>query len=189
MTDQPAQDEKSTLDSLSDPEALRGRDDVPFEEVERELDEDQYEALRERYDAIDGVVQIALTTDDGRLLLQGFDGASSWAPPGGEVDPDQDWVEAARDSIERLTGVEVEIDDAVLVEHLTFRPEDDEETGFTAYGVSFSASLGDEDSEFARNPTLAIDIPEEYDWTFGWFDSVPEDANPNHVGHIELFLD
>jgi len=189
MTDNSATDEESTIDSLSDPEALRSRDDVPFESVERVLEREQFEALQERYDSIDGAVQVALTTANGRLLLQGFDGDSHWAPPGGEVDPGQDWVEAARDSIERLTGVDVEIGDAVLVEHLTFRPENDEETGFTAYGVSFTASLIDEDSEFARNPTFAIDVPEEYDWTLGWFDGVPEEANPNHVDHIEMFLD
>jgi ADP-ribose pyrophosphatase YjhB (NUDIX family) len=187
MTDQPPQD--STIDSLSDPEALRGREDVPFDSVERVLDSEPFESLRDRYEKIDGVVQIGLTTADGRLLLQGFDGASNWAPPGGEVDPGQDWVEAARTSMERLTGVAIEIDDAAFVEHLTFRLTDDEERGFTSYGVSFTASLVDDDSEFDRNPTLAIDPPEEYDWTLAWFDSVPEDANPNHVEHIEQFLE
>lgn len=188
MTDQPPQDEESTLDSLSDPEALRGREDVPFDSVERVLEPEPFESLRERYEKIDGVVQVGLTTEDGRLLLQGFDGASNWAPPGGEVDPDQDWVEAARTSMERLTGVDIEIDDAAFVEHLTFRLADNEERGFTSYGVSFTASLVDDDTKFAEIPILAIDPPEEYDWTLGWFDSVPEDANPNHVEHIEQFL-
>lgn len=190
MTEQSTQDE-STIDSLADPTALRDRADVVYEEVTRDLEREKFEGLRERYDAIDGIAQVGVTTSDGRLLLQAWDGDSAWAPPGGDVEPGQDWVVAARRSIEHLIGVDVVIDDAELLEHLTFRLAGEAGTSFSSYGVSFSASLVDEESTFATDPTLSddLDIPDDYDVALGWFDGVPEGVNENHVQDIEILLD
>jgi ADP-ribose pyrophosphatase YjhB (NUDIX family) len=177
----------STIESLADPETLHEREDVAYDEDHREFEREKFEALAERYDAIDGAIQVGVTTEDGRLLLQGPDG---WAPPGGNVKADEDWVEAARRNIEGKTGAAIEIDDAELLERLIFRLDGDEERTITSYAVTFSASLVDEDSEFAESPTIAddLDLPADYDLAYEWFDEVPEDAHENHVDHIELFF-
>jgi hypothetical protein len=188
MTDNPPRLEVSTLDSLSDPTTLVD-EGVPIEENVRECDHEKFEGLRERYDAIDGVVQVAVTTSDGRLLLQGWDGASAWAPPGFSVHPGKDWLADTRERTEQLTGVDVCIDDVLLVDDLTFEHAETGET-FSAYGVSFGASLADEDSEFAENPTFGADSPlADEDMALAWVTDVPDDVNENHRDEIERFLE
>ncbi len=185
----PTPDDTVPIDSLSDPETLRDRG-VRFDPVERSLEREQFEGLRERYDAIAGVVQVGLTTDDGRVLLEGSTESGGWAPPGGSVDPGEDWVASARSSMERQTGTDVEIDGAVLVEELTFRLEGDPDESFAGYGVTFAASLASAADAFVENPTIVDHplLPEDHDRTFEWFEAVPEDVNENHAEHVALFL-
>lgn len=188
MSDEPRDRGGRRVQSLSNPESLLDADAVPVESVTRDLDPEQFEARRERYAAIDGVVQIGLVDGDGRILLQGWDGASAWAPPGGTVDPGRDWVEAAREDIERLTGVAVSVDRAVLVEDLTFRRTASDES-FSAYGVSFLASLDGDAEAFRAEPTVADGSRfADEDVALEWFAAVPDDANDSHVDHVETFL-
>jgi len=174
--------------SLRDPETLLDRDAVSVESVTRTLDATRYEAQRERYDDIEGVVQLGVTDGDGRVLVQDWNGAGRWAPPGGTVDPGEDWLAAARRSAERLTGVSVDVDGAVLVENLRFERRDGS-ASFSAYGVSFVLSLAEPAPSFRRDPAVA---PEsrfaDGDAELAWVATVPADANENHVDHVELFL-
>ena len=174
--------------SLRDPEALLDRDAVRVERVARTLDADRYEARRERYDDIDGVVQIGLTDGDGRVLLQDWNGTGGWAPPGGTVDPEADWAAAARRSAERLTGVSVAVDGAVLVEDLRFERRDGS-ASFSAYGVSFVCSLAEPAPSFREDPAVA---PEsrfaEGDAELAWVSTVPDGTIENHVDHVDQFL-
>jgi ADP-ribose pyrophosphatase YjhB (NUDIX family) len=180
--------EPSPVASLRDPEALLDRDAVGVERVTRTLDADRYEAQRERYDDIEGVVQLGVTDGDGRVLLQDWNGTGEWAPPGGTVDPGDDWVAAARRSAERLTGVSVDVDGVVLVEDLRFERRDGS-ASFSAYGVSFVLSLAEPATSFREDPAVA---PEsrfaDGDAELAWVTTVPADANENHVDHVELFL-
>jgi ADP-ribose pyrophosphatase YjhB (NUDIX family) len=188
MTDHTAQTAVRSIDSLPNPEELLDDEAIPVETKHRELDDEKFEALRERYDAMAGVVQFALTTDDGELLMQGWDGASEWAPPGGSVQPGEDWVAGAKRSAKKAFGVELDIDGVLLIEELVFQRADGNEE-FSSYGVSFGASLADDDSEFLDDPSFPPESPlADEDMVLRWVTDVPEDINENHREHIEQFL-
>lgn len=177
--------------SIADLNTLRDRDDVEFVRGTRTFERRKFEALRDRYEAIDGVVMTGVTNDDGEVLLVGPD---PWVPLGDEVGPGGDWAAAARRGVEELTGVAVEIDDVELVEESDFCLDGDEDSRFTAPCVSFSASLADDVPAFLDEPTVADDLDHPLygdgeGVELGWFGAVPEDAHPNHVEHVRLFLE
>jgi NUDIX domain. len=147
--------------------------------------------MQSHYSSIDGVVQVGITTDDGELLLQGSAESGGWAPPGGSVRPGEDWVDAARRTMETQTGGEVTVDTVELYEHLVFEHEEESRRRFTAPGVSFAASMVDAPPGFFENPDIVDhpQLPDDHDQTFGWFETVPDDARENHVEHIEMFLE
>ena len=174
---------------LTDPDSLRDRDGVVVEEAERPMPDEKYEALRERYDAIAGVVQVGLTNDGGEVLLWGDESA---APPGGNVDAGEDWVVAAREAMENLTGHQVEIDHPLMLEVTQFQRESDESDSFPAPSVHFAASLVDPDPAFLDDPT----VPEDFEHpmfeeppTIRWFDAVTDDVHENHAHHVELYVE
>lgn len=178
-----------TLSPLTDPDALRDRDGVAFEERTRPVPDEKFEALRERYDAISGVVQVGLTRSDGAVLLWGDESA---APPGGSVAAGDDWVASARELMESLTGQRVEIDDALVLEVTRFARESDGTATFPAPSVHFGASLADPDPGFVDDPS----VPENFEHPMfedrphvRWFDEVTEAVDENHAHHVELYLD
>lgn len=172
----------------TDPESLRDREAVPVDEKERTFEEAKFEGLRRRYEQIDGVVLVGVTTDDGEVLLQGDD---TWSPPGASVEAGEDWADAARRGIEQLTGVDIQIDRPVLVEITDFCLDGDESTRFPAPSIHFEASLSSDATAFREDPTFAGDVDGEYyaERELAWFDELPDDAHPNHEEHIELYLD
>jgi len=184
------QTDSDGIESLADPKTLRARADVPDTEVRRTLGAQAFEGMQSHYDGIDGVVQVGITTEDGKLLLQGSTESGDWAPPGGSVRPGEDWVDAARRTMETQTGVEVTVDTVELYEHLVFEHEDDPRRRFTAPGVSFAASLAEAPPEFLHDPDIVEhpQLPDDHDQTFAWFGGVPDDARETHVEHIEMFL-
>jgi ADP-ribose pyrophosphatase YjhB (NUDIX family) len=189
MTDE-AKRQRTDRASLTDLDALRTRGDVEFLERTRALEQRKFEALRKRYQSIDGVVQVGVTDDDGAVLLVGPD---PWAPPGGNVDAGEDWAAAARRAIADLTGVAVTVDGVERVEETYFCLESDEDSRFLAPSVLFSASPAEEPGDFRADPTVASDLDDPLygdgeDVELAWFEEVPGDAHPNHVDHIELFL-
>jgi len=187
----------ATIESLADPTDLRDDPDVLTTSREREFPREQYEALAERYDELDGVVQVGLLRSDGAALLQRHDESEQWHPPGGNVAQEQDWVVAARETIEALTGQQVAIDEAVLYGRQTFLPATDPEAAepVLAETVVFGASLVEATDGFEEEPTLAseLDHPlygdgEEIGLELAWFESVPEAVDPNHREEIELLV-
>lgn len=183
----------ASIETLADPETLRDTPGVAVETVERTLDDETFEGLRRFHADIAGVVQVGLTTADGRLLLEGSTTEGGWAPPGGPVRPDSDWVAAARETMEAQTGAAIEIDRVLLYEELSFQQAGIPDRSFTSTGVSFAASLADPeaDADFLETPRIVDHphLPADHDRTFAWFDGVPTDAHPNHIDHIELFLE
>lgn len=184
------QTDSNGIESLADPETLRERADVPDTEVRRTLGEQAFEGLQRHYNSIDGVVQVGIMTDDGELLLQGSVESGDWAPPGGSVQPGEDWVDAARRTMETQTGLEITIDTVELYEHLIFEHEEESGRRFTAPGVSFTASVADPPPGFLDDPGIVDhpQLPDDHNKTFAWFDTVPDDARETHVEHIEMFL-
>jgi len=184
------QTDSNSIKSLADPATLRARADIPDTEVRRTLGEQAFEGMGNHYDSIDGVVQVGITTDDRELLLQGSEGSGDWAPPGGSVRPGEDWVDAARRTMETQTGVEVTVDTVELYEHLIFEHGEEPGRQFTAPGVSFAASLAEAPPEFLHDPDIVEhpQLPDDHDRTFAWFEAAPDDARETHVEHIEMFL-
>ncbi|QPV63875.1 NUDIX domain-containing protein [Halosimplex litoreum] len=182
--------EDDTAVTAPDPETVAARDGVTVDERTRAFPDEQFDALRDRYERIDGVVLVGVTRDDGAVLLQGGD---NWSPPGGEVDPGQDWASAAESAVGALTGVEVTVEAAELVEYNEFHREGDSDDSFRAPVVHFGASLAGDADSFREDPTVADDWdhpafnPEAVD--LAWFDAVPADADPSHEDHIALYFD
>lgn len=179
------------IESLADPGTLPERADMPDTEARQRLDDRAFKRMGNHYGSIDGVVQVGVTTDDGRLLLQGSAEFGEWTPPGGSVSPGEDWVITARRTMETQTGVDITIDTAELYEHLVFEHAGDPGRRFSTPGASFAASVVDapptclDDPDIVEHPQL----PEDHDQTFAWFETVLADPNENHREHIEMCLD
>jgi hypothetical protein len=188
MTDHTTQTEAHRIDSLSDPEELVDNEAIPVNTNRKELEDEKFEALRERYEGIDGVIQFAITSDEGELLLQGWNGASEWAPPGGETRPGEDWVVEAERSADAVFGIEIDVDGVLFIEELQFERADGTEA-FSSYGVSFGASVAADDDDFVESPEFPDESPfAGENMALTWVREVPPDSNENHREHIEQFL-
>ncbi|MDX1637095.1 MAG: NUDIX domain-containing protein [Balneolaceae bacterium] len=167
--DQPGRD-KLTIEH---PARLVQKGSVPFSDTTRVFSNPKFEGLRKRYSTIDGIVMIGVTDRQGNVLLKGPD---NWTPPGGAVQSGEGWAEAARRIIHSQLGEPVCLDHPVLVEQLHFQKKSSSKPLFSTYILHLEAS-------FCNGvPDLSADS------SFAWFDSVPADAHPNHVGHIERYL-
>lgn len=163
---------------------------VRVEERTRELEREKFDGLRKRYDAIDGVVMVGVTTTDGEVLLLGEE---TVVPLGGDVEPGEDWLAAACRNVEELTGQPVSVEEAKLVEYTTWRSAGGE-ASFRTATVHFEASLEADAPEFRAQPTPPADVEHKHYQenerpTLGWYDGVPEAVHENHVEHVELYLD
>lgn len=178
---------------MSDLQSLLDRDDVLSRTETREFDEETFEALRARYKTIDGVVQIGVINDENEVLLLGDEG-TEWTLPGGDVETDEDWTAAARRAIKELTDATIEVEHPKLIEQTIFTSQNGSGDEFAASVVHFSASPAESESEFINNPSVADDLDHKYiedkdAIDFEWFDSIPDDADPNHEDHIRLFVE
>jgi ADP-ribose pyrophosphatase YjhB (NUDIX family) len=172
------------VDELTDPLALRDRADVPVVERTRTFEAETYDRVRDHHEVIDGVVGVGVVDDDAVLLAR--HGENGWAPPGGQVQPDEDWAAAARRSLRELTGQSVALDAVERLERITFQQADGDEA-FATHSVLFRASLSAPSRSFRADPAP----PESSDGPpvdLDWFDDVPADVNPNHEDHVRRFL-
>ncbi|MFB6068580.1 MAG: hypothetical protein ABEJ90_01475 [Halobacterium sp.] len=182
-------EEQSPTASFDDPAELRARDGVEVVDRQRPMPDEKFEALRDRYDAIEGVVQVALTDGDGRVLLWGVEDA---APPGGSVDGGEDWVAAAQSAMEDVTGQAVRVEEPVFLEVTEFHREGDESESFPAPSVHFAASLVDSDEAFVEDPSVPEGFEHpmfEEDPELDWYAAVTDDVHENHRHHVERYLE
>jgi hypothetical protein len=165
------------MDELTDPESLRGREDVAYVENDPETNQDHYDS----FESAAGTAVAGVTDDDGRLLLLEHERADYPAVCFTVVDGGADYVAEARDIVETATGVEATLDDVLRVRRSVYRSEGGEET--TAHDVVFAASpVGDR----------TVDPDAGHDWTAEWRDpetvDVPDEADNDVLADLELFL-
>lgn len=157
---------------IIDPMKLVEEAEVPFTETERTFREEKFKGLKKYYSTLEGIVMVGVTSEQGEVLLRGPD---DWVPPGGPVKQGEGWVSSARNIIEQQTGLAIENEEAVLVEKMNFYQKDNQDAHFSGLILHLQASLSNK-----NNGEIAPD--------FKWFSKVPKDAHPNHIEHIELYL-
>lgn len=163
-----------TVESFSDPESLREREDVPFHEERDVVDEETIDVLQD----LDDLAPVGVTNDDGEILVTRITETCAWKIPSSAVSPDEDFPTATREWVQQNTGLSISLDGIEGVWHFDLRTEDEERTA-SRYFVVFSATpLGDESLD-AR----PADGAEEA----GWFEELPEGAE--RVPGTDLFLD
>lgn len=189
MTD--ATDDAGPIDSLSDPSALRNRPAVANQTERREVPEDQHAALAERYEQLDGVVQFGICRD-GAVLLERHEHSDQWHPPGSNVPTGEDWVAATERAAETLTGEPVDVEQPVVYGRTTFQPAAGDGEPVVAETVVFGVTFTNDAEAFERDP-MAVEHPlygdvEEIGLELAWFESVPEDVDPNHEDEVDRLL-
>lgn len=219
-TDSPADAEShdrqmEATESLFDPESLRHRADVEFDEETKVLEREEFEAVRDELETWDSHVAVGVTNHEGAVLLMN-DGSHGWNLTAVPVEPGEDWAAAARRGAEALTGVAVEIDGPERVRRIDYyleaseaslasdassgaepggpgdeadrgESQDEDEWLTTVYTVVFRASPV-EGEPIADQPGLDGEDVQDV----GWFDEVPEVADSSEedtADDVRLFVD
>lgn len=179
--DAPPADDVPPTESLSDPESLRERDDVPFREETSVHDDEDHCSV-----GIEGRAVVGVTNDDGEVLLTVNEAIPVALLPHEPVESGDDWAAAARRAVEGVTDLTVRLDGVELVRDLDHFVEGNDEIHTTTHNVVFRASpveTGADDFGF----------PDDCDWSADWFDEFPEDRTDDVGGPVEddvrLFVD
>jgi ADP-ribose pyrophosphatase YjhB (NUDIX family) len=162
------------LDSF-DPEAAVADDDIEYVEARVEKDDAHFGF----FEPVAGMVAVGVTDSTGALLLVENDAESHALLPFGWVDPDDEWTTVARDRVEELTGLRVELDGVERVRHVEYVHET-ESRRTEGYLVVFTATpVEDEevadagvayDGETAPTDVRRHDVGVDADW----YRTVPE---------------
>ncbi|RKD93599.1 NUDIX hydrolase [Halopiger aswanensis] len=170
------------MESLSDPERLRDRDDVRALEETRVVPQSEFESV---VGTVDSHVAVGITDDDGAVLLEN-DGTHGWTLPAFVVDADEDWAETARRGIDRLTDGPVELAAPELVRRVEFRPGGQDRGGaepelrLRMYNVVVRAAAADQDPvTIDRSPERGLE----------WFGKIPDEQDGAVADDIRLFLE
>ena len=129
----------------------------------------------------DGRAVVGVTDDDGDALVIVNEEQDFAMLPNGTVESGDDWAAVARERVEHLTGLPVEIDGverARKVEHVV---GGDDEPHTTSYQVVFAASPTTDDRTISHG----------CDWRGEWCDAFPEDVADEGPAQddVRLFLD
>lgn len=122
-------------------------------------------ARRSRHCGAPYGVHTVVYRDSDELLLVRHDGVGLWVLPGGCVETDESYREAARRELDEEAGVEVDEDGLAMVTRLTVTDGDREMTGvipvFAARAETHDPEVSDPDCEISDAR---------------WFDGLPEDT-------------
>jgi ADP-ribose pyrophosphatase YjhB (NUDIX family) len=168
--------ETTTQRTVTDPEVLARREGVEVRGKTRSVEAEPF-ALFERHD---GAAVVGITRDDGALLL--WRGPKGWTLPFTFVDPDADWVAAAKHVIAELTGVTVDIAGIAAFRRVENTLADGDDS-VTSYEVLFRAATVGADTA----AELAAFESDDDHPNVEWFEAVPEDCD--HVDDVERFLE
>lgn len=153
--------------SLTDPESIRDRDGVEYDErTYVHGDPEHCEA-----DA-DGRTIVGVTDGSGRTLLLVDESESVALLPNEPVEPGGDWADCARRVAEATVGHPVEIDAVERVRAVRHRVEGDGDLQTRTHHVVFRASLEVEE------PAGGLDVEGSGDWNAGWYGAAPVDVDP-----------
>ncbi|MFH5800079.1 NUDIX hydrolase [Haladaptatus sp. CMAA 1911] len=150
-------------------ERLLERDEIAYERMVTSLDAGEFEMARERAESIEGAVVVAVTNDDGEVLLVQNDWMDGIGLPGGGVEPGEEWERAASREVLEETGVPVEIERPWRVTHDYFEHGDERFDG--GYTVFYRA-IPTEGETLATDPGVGDETIE----VVGWFDDVPAES-------------
>jgi hypothetical protein len=173
----------TTVESITDPESLRDRDDVRFTEETAVLDREMYESVRGQSETDDGAALVGVTNDDGEVLLKNT--CTGWLAPGANVAPGDDWTTAARREAESWLAVAVELDAVEHVRRIDHRVEGEDtqdRVDDPFYLVFFRASL-------APGETAPVDSGDEDAPDVAWFDEVPAGVDEDLEEDVAVFFD
>ncbi|QPV62878.1 NUDIX domain-containing protein [Halosimplex litoreum] len=126
--------------NLRDPESLREEPGVDFREQEQVVDAEQFETAVEGAENQSGLVVVAVTDEQDRLLLADSEWVDGWTLPNGPVGADEDWAVAADRWAEDELSFPVQIERPELAIRTETRAEGGEES-VVGYTVAFTASL------------------------------------------------
>lgn len=161
--------ETAAVESITDPESLRGRTDIRFHEETDFVDKETFDMV----DGLDNLAVVGVTNDDGDVLVMRITEDCAQKMPLSSVKPGEDYAEAARQWVAEQTRLTIMLDAVEAVWRYEFQLEN-EERKTTRNFVVFSASPVT-DEMAVDDP--ADDILEESDAAaVGWFDELPDDA-------------
>lgn len=157
----------TTTDTLSvtDPETLRDREDVPFHEDTDVVDAETVETVA----GLDDMAPVGVTNGAGRALVLRVTDTCSWKIPTSAVAPGEEFATAAREWVAANTGLAVDLDGPRAVWHLQVREDGGDRTA-SRYFVVYGASVdGDPEVPATGAPDPAAEA--------GWFEALPEGAS------------
>lgn len=186
MTTKQNRDEQShddPIDSLTDPETLRGRADVPFSQRTSEHEGEDHCSID-----VAGRVAVGVTDGNGRRLLLCNDELGIAILPHGTVEAGENWAAVARRGAEGQTGITIDLDEIVAVRAVDHVVDGADEPHCSTHRVVFAGSTdGDEIRDCKRSVDAGSDS-----WRAGWFDGLPESLTAPGGGpgdDLELFLE
>jgi ADP-ribose pyrophosphatase YjhB (NUDIX family) len=162
MADESSQRAEQTYHRLADT-----YDDFLEYERTRHVSRDRFRTIVERIRA-NGLPYGAhslVYRPSGELLLVRHDGVDMWVVPGGEVQGDEDFVEAARRELREEAGVTVDIEGMGILARVTFLTE-----GHSTWGVLpvFEGR--------AESTDLEVRDPDDEISAARWFEDLPSDT-------------
>lgn len=171
------------IETLTDLEVLREREDVPV--VEHTV---EHENLNHCSTDIAGRIAVGVTDGDDRLLLLCNDEIGIALLPHGTVDQGEDWAGAARRETESQTGVEIALDSVEYVRDIDHVLEGEGDPHASNVGIVFAGSpTGGEIQDCKQSADAGSD-----DWRASWFDGLPDGIDVPEGGpgkDLELFLE
>lgn len=174
----------STIETLTDPTTATDREHVDRRARRSELEPAAFERVADAHEGIAGHVRIGVVDESDRVLLLGRDDESTgWRPIQGEVAPGEDWIQAARDTVEATAGIDVE---SHVVEHVRRIEYVDPAGGrsLKTYQVLLEAYASDADG--------VEDEPVEIDgdaWRLEWFEAPPEVVAAEDEADVGYFFE
>jgi ADP-ribose pyrophosphatase YjhB (NUDIX family) len=154
------------VEPITDTDALRDRDDVPYHEPVDIVPEE----VVDRMDDLPDLASVGITNDDG-VLLRRLTETCSWKIPTASVAPEEDFTAAIRDHVSETVGLTVELVSVAGVWDVTVETEGGNHSATRTF-VVFEGAVpsGDDDLDAVRPAEEPVEAAD-------WFDELPDGAD------------